>query len=202
MTASDRAQATDRARQTLALLPVLHQWVTARVHWAGAEVGLSLRQYAALHSIRQGASSPSELARLWQVTPAVITGIIDRLEKRKLVRREPDPEDRRRLRLALTATGLAASMDVERALTDDLAAQLTAASPLELDELGRSLELLLRTFAVLEQQTPRPAEMGADEAHPTWDDGYSDDEKRPIGRQSGRDRSSLAARGRSAPASR
>ena len=204
MTVNDLAQATDRARQTLALLPVLRQWVTARVHWAGAEVGLSLRQYAALHSIRQGASSPGELARLWQVTPAVITGIVDRLEKRDLVQREPDPDDRRRLRLALTPTGLAASADVERALTEDLAVQLATASPHELDELGRSLELLLRTFAVLEQQTPKPAGIGADEALPAWDENGSGDEERPMGKHLGGHESSLTggARARSAPASR
>jgi DNA-binding MarR family transcriptional regulator len=164
---------TDRARQTLALLPILRQWVTARVHWAGADAGLSLRQYAALSGIRQGASSPGELARLWQVTPAVITGIIDRLERRALVRREPDPDDRRRLRLALTETGLAASMVVERALTEDLAAQLSQATPQELDELGRALELLQRTFAALEEKTPRPVEMSAGDSLPTWDDDSS-----------------------------
>jgi DNA-binding MarR family transcriptional regulator len=170
MTAHDLAQGTERARQTLALLPVLRQWVTARVHWAGADVGLSLRQYAALSGIRQGASSPGELARLWQVTPAVITGVIDRLERRDLVRREPDPDDRRRLRLALTDTGLAASALVERALTEELAAQLAKASPHELAELGRALDLLQRTFAALEVRSPRPVEMSAGDGLPVWDD--------------------------------
>src|SRR5829696_6160108 len=152
---------TERARQTLALLPILRQWVTARVHWAGSDAGLSLRQYAALSGIRQGVSSPGELARLWQVTPAVITGIIDRLERRELVRREPDPDDRRRLRLALTDTGLAASTLVEGALTEELAAQLSQASPRELAELGRALDLLQRTFAALEAHAPEPGEMSA-----------------------------------------
>jgi DNA-binding MarR family transcriptional regulator len=109
MSTSQMSQEADRARQTLELLPVLRRWVTARIRWAGADAGLSLRQYAALSGIRHGASSPGELARLWQVTPAVITGIIDRLQRRELVRREPDPTDRRRLRLALTDAGLAAS---------------------------------------------------------------------------------------------
>ena len=66
MTSNDLIEATDRARQTLALLPVLRRWVTARVNLAGADAGLSLRQYAALTGICQGASSPGELARLWQ----------------------------------------------------------------------------------------------------------------------------------------
>jgi len=170
MTMSHVSQGTDRAQQTLALLPVLRRWVTARVRCVGADADLSLRQYAALTGISQGASSPGELARLWQVTPAVITGIIDRLERRELVRREPDPKDRRRLRLALTDAGLAASTLVERALTEELAAQLSRASPQELAELGRSLEFLHRTFAALEVQTLHRAGAGGGEDLPAWED--------------------------------
>ena len=176
MTADHGSLGTERARQTLALLPVLRRWVTARVHWAGADAGLSLRQYAALSGIRHGASSPGELARLWQVTPAVITGVIDRLERRDLVRREPHPDDRRRLRLALTDTGLAASAFVERALTEELATQLAKASPHELAELGRALDLLEGTFTALEEQSPRPVEMTAADALPAWDDDCISDE--------------------------
>ena len=170
MITSQVSQGTDRAQQTLALLPVLRRWVTARVRWVGADADLSLRQYAALTGISQGASSPGELARLWQVTPAVITGIIDRLERRELVRREPDPKDRRRLRLALTEAGLAASMLVERALTEELAAQLAQATPQELAELGRALELLQRTFAALEEQALHRAGVRGGEDLPDWED--------------------------------
>src|SRR5215211_2875582 len=170
MTTDQVSPGTECARQTLALLPILRKWVTGRVHCAGADACLSLRQYAALGGIRQGASSPGELARLWQVTPAVITGVIDRLERRELVRREPDPDDRRRLRLALTDAGLAASAHVERVLTEELAAQLSRATPHELAELGRSLEFLHRTFAALEEQTLHRAGAGGGEDLPAWDD--------------------------------
>lgn len=195
MTSNDLVEATDRARQTLALLPVLRRWVTARVNLAGADAGLSLRQYAALTGICQGASSPGELARLWQVTPAVITGVIDRLEKRDLVRREPNPDDRRRLRLALTDTGLAASADVERALIGDLTAQLAIASPGDLAELGRALDLLQRTFAALEQQTPSPGVMRAGEDLPGWDDDCFAPEDQPISGQPETRRSSVVGAG-------
>ena len=191
-TSGECSEAADRARQTLALLPVLRRWVTARVQWAGADVVLSLRQYAALTGIRHGASSPGELARLWQVTPAVITGIVDRLEKRDLVRREPDPDDRRRLQLVLTDTGLAASADIERAMTGDLATRLATASPRELAELGRALDLLQRTFAALDEQTPRPAAPRADEDHPSWDADSDDEEDQTIAGQPGRRQSSPA----------
>jgi DNA-binding MarR family transcriptional regulator len=177
MTTDQKSATVDRARQTLELLPVLRRWATARVHSAGADAGLSLRQYAALSGIRHGASSPSELARLWQVTPAVITGIIDRLERRQLVRREPDPNDRRRLRLALTDAGLAASEIVEQSLTEELAAQLSQASPDQLAELGRALDLLQRTFAALEEQTPEPVRMNVGDDLPAWDDVCAGEEE-------------------------
>ena len=189
MSTSQMSQEADRAGQTLELLPVLRRWVTARIHWAGADAGLSLRQYAALNGIRQGASSPGELARLWQVTPAVITGIIDRLERRELVRREPDPDDRRRLRLALTEAGLAASMVVERALTEELAAQLAQASPRELAELGRALDLLQRTFATLEAQTPGPIERRVGDDLPAWEDDCACEEETPVMDETGHRRS-------------
>src|SRR5215211_6272414 len=180
MIAHDVSPGVDRAQQTLELLPILRRWVTARVHWAGSDANLSLRQYAALNGIRQGASSPGELARLWQVTPAVITGVIDRLEQRELVRREPDPSDRRRLRLALTDAGLAASTLVERALTEELAAQLSQASPRQLAELGRALDLLQRTFAALEAHTPESVEINAGDDLPAWEDDGAGEEKTPV----------------------
>ena len=170
MTTDQVSPGIECARQTLALLPILRKWVTGRVHRAGADACLSLRQYAALSGIRQGASSPGELARLWQVTPAVITGVIDRLERRELVRREPDPDDRRRLRLALTDTGLAASTHVERVLTEELAAQLSRATPQELAKLHCALDLLQRIFAALEEETLGQVRMSAGEDLPHWDD--------------------------------
>jgi DNA-binding MarR family transcriptional regulator len=147
--------ATDQARQVLALLPTLRHWLTTRVQRASADLDLSQRQFAALHGIRDGAESPGELARLWQVTPAVLTGIVDRLERRGLVRREVDPSDRRRQRLALTEEGIAASEDVEQALVNELAGQLAMASEEDLAALGRSIELLQRAFAALEDRPPR-----------------------------------------------
>lgn len=159
---------TDYARDLVALIPILRRWVSTRVAEAGAERDLSLRQYAALQGIRGGATTPGELARLWRVTPAVITGIIDRLESRGLVRREIDARDRRRFQLALTAEGLAASNDVERALTGDLAEQLSTATPNELAELHRTIDLLRRTFNALEERAEQGRPICASDDLPEW----------------------------------
>ena len=59
--------------------------------------------------LRQGTPyqlHPSRLARLVVLTTGAITNRIDRLEARGLVRREPDPRDRRAVRVCLTADGL------------------------------------------------------------------------------------------------
>ncbi len=165
----------ERARQILALLPPLRNWMTSRVQATGADRGISLRQFAALRGIQDGATSPGELARLWQVTPAVITGIVDRLERRGLVRREIDPRDRRRLRLALTETGCLAGEEVETALVNDLAARLSLASAKELAELERALALLQRTFAALEATSPPMTAVRGEDETPLWldqDDGF------------------------------
>ena len=163
-------EATACARQVLVLLPSLRRFVTSRVQAAGSDLELSLRQFAALRGIHEGASSPGELARLWRVTPAVITGIVDRLESRGLVRRELDPGDRRRLRLVLTDAGRRASEEVEAALSGDLAAQLASATAEELAELGRAIVLLQRTFAALEERAPSSASPHSEDDMPVWDD--------------------------------
>jgi DNA-binding MarR family transcriptional regulator len=154
---SGRLGCVGQARQVLALVPAIRHWMVGRVEAAGADLDLSFRQYAALRGIREGAISPGDLARRWSVTPAVITGIVDRLERRGLVRRETDPSDRRRQLLALTEAGVAASDGIERLLAHDLAAHLVAATPEEQAALDRALDLLRRIFATLEER--------ADHAH-------------------------------------
>ena len=49
--------------------------------------------------------SAGDLARTLHVHPSTLTGILQRLETRGLLRRLTDPEDARRVRLELTARG-------------------------------------------------------------------------------------------------
>ena len=50
-----------------------------------------------------GPRTPAELAEAAGVTRATMTGLIDTLERDGLVRREPDPDDRRMMSVRLTA---------------------------------------------------------------------------------------------------
>jgi DNA-binding MarR family transcriptional regulator len=52
---------------------------------------------------REPGLQPTRLAELAGLTTGAITGVLDRLERAGFVRREPDPADRRRLRVRLVA---------------------------------------------------------------------------------------------------
>ncbi|MGO3484696.1 MAG: MarR family transcriptional regulator, partial [Cellulosimicrobium funkei] len=82
-----------------------------------------------------------------QASPAGTSGLLARMERADLVRRRPDPDDRRSVRLDLTPTGTAALDDVRAALAE-LNDRLTEGfTPDELATVARWLEHVTRTLA-------------------------------------------------------
>lgn len=68
-------------------------------------LGISSAQYVILVNLASGVDSASGLCRSVSYDPGAMTRMIDRLEKKGLVRRVPCSEDRRVMRLALTQEG-------------------------------------------------------------------------------------------------
>jgi DNA-binding MarR family transcriptional regulator len=139
-------------RRTARLL--LHM-VTRLNRWAEAlavqeqQADLSLRQFSALTLIQEESMSLGELARQLHVTPAVVTGLIDRLERRGYVHRTTGTEDRRRVLLSLTEEGRRAYNALEVKLIDDITSRLAAFTPDDLRALERILgQLATMPFAV------------------------------------------------------
>jgi DNA-binding MarR family transcriptional regulator len=58
------------------------------------------------------------LAQCLQVDPSAITGLVDRLEAKSLVERQPDPDDRRVKALVLTARGKRVRAHLRRILEE------------------------------------------------------------------------------------
>ncbi len=56
---------------------------------------------------RGNALSPSALAKDMMLSTSAMTNRLDRLEKRRLIARQTDPDDRRGLRIVLTDAGFA-----------------------------------------------------------------------------------------------
>ncbi|MET7851298.1 MarR family transcriptional regulator [Streptomyces avermitilis] len=72
---------------------------------AAASESLTASQGKTLNVLRRGPASMSVLATTLTCDASNMTGIVDRLEKRGLVRREPSPSDRRVKNVILTAEG-------------------------------------------------------------------------------------------------
>ena len=96
---------------------------------AGDEVTRVMDAHFAAHSITHGRflvmmllmekgsdcpspTTPAELAELASVSRATITGLLDSLERDGLVRREPDPTDRRQMSVNLTPKGQSFMHDI------------------------------------------------------------------------------------------
>lgn len=106
----------------------------------GADFGIlaALRRAGADHPV-----TPTELARRRMMTSGGMTAALDRLERRELIERVPNPDDRRGSLVRLTDDGREAieravdlQVDVERHLVDPLSAR-------EVDQLVGLLRRLL-----------------------------------------------------------
>jgi DNA-binding MarR family transcriptional regulator len=71
-----------------------------------AGVELNFSQFLALKRLGEnGPMAPGELARCLNYNPGALTRLLDKLEHLGYLQRVPDPNDRRALRLELTASG-------------------------------------------------------------------------------------------------
>lgn len=70
------------------------------------ELGLTMSQLRVLYMLQAAPGTPAgAVAAQLKVRPSTATGIVDRLVRQKLVRRERDDVDRRRVRISLTDKG-------------------------------------------------------------------------------------------------
>jgi DNA-binding MarR family transcriptional regulator len=84
-----------------------------------------------------------DLAALERISPASMSGYVERLERAELIQRTPDPKDRRRQGLSLTAEGERVLRSVKSRRTAWLASRLERLSPDELAALDAAVEPLL-----------------------------------------------------------
>ena len=103
---------------------------------AGFDVLLTLRRQGDGRTL-----SPGDLARDMMMSPPAMTNRIDRLVARGLVERHADPDDRRALRVALTAEGRALA---DRAVETHLAVEQGLLQGLDQEERDQLAALLAR----------------------------------------------------------
>lgn len=152
--------------QLLGLSRRLHRAQRRRLEPLGITPAQARLLRALSHSDAHGAAEPprmADLAQRLEVVPRAVTTLVDALEERGLVRRAPDPHNRRVIRIELTDGGRHAAEDLRQA-------RRTAAAEIlsPLDDGSRAA--LTRLLAVLDQDRPdrpdRPGETDGAAAHP------------------------------------
>jgi len=119
-----------------------------RMEKAYAPFGISRGEFDVLATLRRSgepyALSPRELSGTLMLTTGGMTGRLDKLERAGLLRRSPDPHDRRGLQVTLTEKGLNV---VDEAVAAGLAAETEALSALDDEQAGQLADLLRELLA-------------------------------------------------------
>ncbi|ONI83671.1 MarR family transcriptional regulator [Saccharothrix sp. ALI-22-I] len=114
----------------------------------GARLGVTAVDQRALALIAgKGPMSAGELAKEINLTPGAVTGVADRLERAGLVRREPDPGDRRRVVISTIPGAFGQVFAGLSAAMDEVVARY---SPQEQQVIA---DWVVRTVDVLKEQT-------------------------------------------------
>lgn len=147
---STSTQSKEAARSVLALSPRVNRWAESSVLQSDTGANLSLRQLSALEMIDDENTTLGDVAKQLMVTPAVVTGLIDRLEKRGYARRINSTGDRRRIHLALTEKGRDAAGNVQAHLATELADRIANLPKEDIATIERAFSLLDPIVADLE----------------------------------------------------
>ncbi|MFJ2769010.1 MarR family winged helix-turn-helix transcriptional regulator [Streptomyces sp. NPDC087300] len=139
MTTTTAPPAAGKAAESVLLSSLLdfaqaHQDQLVRT---AADLGITVPQARALYHVVT-APTVRKLAVKLRCDASYVTGLVDRLEERKLMKRQVDPDDRRVKMLTLTAAGR--RMHTKVARTMDTAPALEALTDEEKTRLGALLE--------------------------------------------------------------
>lgn len=138
-TASSKGKLTKRDYVQLAELRYLLRRFLVFSEEAAVAAGLTAQQHQALLAIKgfdgRERIATGELAQRLQIRHHSAVGLIDRLASKNLVTRRSGPDDRRQVRIELTATA------------ESLLATLSASHRDELRSLAPALRALLANFA-------------------------------------------------------
>jgi DNA-binding MarR family transcriptional regulator len=113
------------------------------------QVGLTKEEWKVAMALHGGARSHGWLCRDLDVSTGAMTNRLDKLEHRDLVKRAPDPNDRRGVLLELTAAGRAR---LEEYIDAGAARERTLLAELSMDEKQQLNQLLSRLLLSLQRQ--------------------------------------------------
>ncbi|WP_233863574.1 MarR family winged helix-turn-helix transcriptional regulator [Paraburkholderia adhaesiva] len=123
-----------------------------------AELGVTVQQASVLFMVASGKCVlAAELAREYGIDASAVTRLVDRLEKRGLLKRVRSSEDRRAVRLALTTEGQAIATRMPAIFTGIASTLLNGLSPEEIGFLKSMLRRVLANGCEASQNTNQNA---------------------------------------------
>jgi DNA-binding MarR family transcriptional regulator len=134
------------ADDIMTVIPAMTRFLRAEIRHHG-KPSLSLSQLRVLYFLqRKPQSSLSEVADYLDVTRPTMSGIVERLVQRGLVHRVENLDERRRIALTLTETGVTEMERVYGATLANLASRLEGLSDEELHQVMAGLSILSNLF--------------------------------------------------------
>ncbi|HEY6098022.1 MAG TPA: MarR family transcriptional regulator [Anaeromyxobacter sp.] len=140
------------------LIAIARRRIKQAVLGRAARHGLSPQQFwlvVALHERR--VASQAELAEHMHVDAPTASRVVAALARRRLVRVEEDPSDRRRARLHLTRAGEEIARELARIAGEIRAAVVDGMSPAEVEGLRRGLRKIIANMERLDGRAAREA---------------------------------------------
>ena len=121
---------------------------------SAAREGMTLQQFSVLVVLARAGPVPMRtLSKELQVTPPNITGVVDRLERKELVKRLADPGDRRKKEIQLTAKGENLYERVRKGYSASIQESLDALTREEQEILAKLLRKLRNEIVRREEES-------------------------------------------------
>jgi MarR family transcriptional regulator, organic hydroperoxide resistance regulator len=107
---------TANDRRVLRDIERLGQWAGRYVQERLAQLDTTDLEMHVLWHLRKSGRPVAELQQAFGIHPSTLTGVLDRLEKRGLARRQLNPQDRRSFLVVLTPAGRRSAEAVRRVI--------------------------------------------------------------------------------------
>ncbi|GGK52196.1 MarR family transcriptional regulator [Planomonospora parontospora subsp. parontospora] len=123
---------TERGDLEVAAFAEIPQFVSATTlfqHAVADQLGLPVNDLHCLNLVSSGrAVTPTQLAERMGMTTGAVTKMLDRMQEQRLIRREPDPRDRRRVIISQLPDRLAELAELYRPMAAFLQERLAAST--------------------------------------------------------------------------
>jgi len=143
------AVALDPVLEFLRLVWALDHGLQKASKAMGRRTGVTGPQRLAIRVVGENPGlTPGELARVLHVDPSTLTGVLRRLEQRRLIRRDVDPADARRAHLRVTARGSVHQKRTSGTIEAAVSVALRRVPPRELASARRVLAAVAAALGV------------------------------------------------------